>query len=139
MEVLPKDWKRGEKVLAACGGAPSPWTLRRNRILSSTDNGGLLSVGKKERVRGWSCVMWMKRDRGASSKRYRGFWTASHGHKTMGPQRDTLDERKMLADPEMSWRTVRQYWRTVRQDLSASQIIVHNKEKIYLICRVSVS
>jgi hypothetical protein len=108
MEVLPKDWKRGEKVLAACGGAPSPWTLRRNRILGSTDNVGVLSVGKEERVRGWSCVMWMKRDRGASSKRYRGFWTASHGHKTMGPQRDTLDERKMLADPEMSWRTVRQ-------------------------------
>jgi hypothetical protein len=88
--------------------------------------------------------MWMKRDRGASSKRYRGFWTASHGHKTMGPQRDTLDERKMLADPEMSWRTV-------RQDLSASQIIVHNKEKNifdlpsvgqltlgkYTLCRVS--
>jgi hypothetical protein len=97
MEVLPKDWKQGEKVLAACGGAPSPWTLRRNRILGSTDNGGVLSVGKEERVRGWSCVMWMKRDRGASSKRYRGFWTASHGHKTMGPRRDTLDERKMIS------------------------------------------
>jgi hypothetical protein len=66
---------------------PNPWLH---------EQWGVVSVRKEERVRG-CCVMWMKRERGASSKRYRGFWTASHGHKMMGPRRDTLDERKMIS------------------------------------------
>jgi hypothetical protein len=126
--VLALDWTRerfqwmeiqGGKVLAARRGASlavdgwKPWFHGQWRWCPW---GG----GESEWEELMLCCVFEREwgEKEQPQRRRRAFWTHTHGHEAVGPQEDALERRRwpaLLADPETTWRTV-------RQELSASRL-----------------